>query len=65
MRYVFALIGILLVLASARVAFMLRSALIEPRPGDILAILFMIGGFALLGIAQILKELSNLKSGKS
>jgi hypothetical protein len=64
MRYVFLLVGLLFVAASARVGVLQHSGLVAPKPGDILAILFMLGGFALLGIAQILKELSNLKSGQ-
>ena len=64
MRYLFVFLGLLLVLASVVVVFLQRSGLAEPKPGDVLIILFMVGGFALLGIAQILKELSNLKTAK-
>ncbi len=61
MRYAFLLLGLFLTVASAVIAFLKPG---DPKPIEILAMLFMVGGFVLLGVAQILKALSDLKTGK-
>jgi len=62
MRYTFLLLGLFLIVDSAVLLF-LRPG--EPSPVQLMGMLFMIGGFVLLGVAQILKALSDLKNERS
>ena len=54
MRYFFLIIGLFLVVAGGIVAFVRPGV---PTTTDLLAFQFILGGFVLLGIAQILKLL--------
>ena len=62
MRNLFLILGLLLLVASASQGFLQPWG---PTPGEVLAMIFLIGGFVLLGIGQVLKSLDDLKSKTS
>jgi hypothetical protein len=61
MKYLFLLLGLFLIVVSGAIVFLKPGV---PQPIEILAMLFMVGGFVLLGVAQILKALSDLKTAR-
>jgi ABC-type transport system involved in multi-copper enzyme maturation permease subunit len=56
MRYFFLLLGLFLIISSALMLFVKPPG--QPTPMGLLGMMVMLGGFVILGIAQILKELA-------
>jgi len=61
MRYLFLLVGFFLIVGGGVILFARPG---QPQPIELFAMLFIIGGFVLLGVAQILKSVTELKAGK-
>lgn len=62
MRTLFLVLGLLLLVAGAAEGFLQPWG---PTPGEILAMVFLVGGFVLLGVAHILTSLEEIKKRTS